>query len=82
MANIVTFPSAVEPLTVTAPALAASLRLREIDILRGFVIVLMALDHVRDYFYSGAFTFNPLDPDRTHVALYATRWRYQKMHRR
>ena len=42
--------------------------------LRGLVIVLMALDHVRDYFHSGAFTFSPLDPDRTTVALYATRW--------
>jgi uncharacterized membrane protein len=49
-------------------------RLREIDILRGLVIVLMALDHVRDYFHVGAFTSNPLDPDTTTPWLYATRW--------
>lgn len=49
-------------------------RLREIDILRGLVIVLMALDHVRDYFHVGAFTANPLDPDTTTPWLYVTRW--------
>jgi uncharacterized membrane protein len=49
-------------------------RLREIDILRGLVIVLMALDHVRDYFHVGAFTANPLDPETTTPWLYVTRW--------
>lgn len=49
-------------------------RLREIDILRGLVIVLMALDHVRDYFHVGAFTANPLDPEQTTPWLYVTRW--------
>jgi uncharacterized membrane protein len=53
---------------------AAGLRLREVDMLRGLVIVLMALDHARDYFLNGAFAFNPLDPERTHAALYVTRW--------
>jgi uncharacterized membrane protein len=57
-----------------SPVLAAGTRLREIDMVRGLVIALMALDHVRDYFYAGAFTFSPLDPERTTVALYATRW--------
>ncbi|MFN0022453.1 MAG: hypothetical protein ACKVS5_00980 [Parvularculaceae bacterium] len=37
-------------------------RLSDIDMLRGLVIVLMALDHVRDYFHSGGFRINPLDP--------------------
>ena len=62
------------PPIAAPPALAAGIRLREIDMLRGLVIVLMALDHVRDYFHSGAFAFSPLDPDRTNAALYATRW--------
>jgi uncharacterized membrane protein len=47
-------------------------RLSSIDALRGFVIVLMALDHVRDYFsnvHQGL-----LDPKTTTVALYVTRW--------
>jgi uncharacterized membrane protein len=58
----------------TSPVLAAGMRLREIDMMRGLVIALMALDHVRDYFYSGAFMFSAVDPDRSYAALYATRW--------
>ncbi len=49
-------------------------RIPEIDMMRGLVIVLMALDHVRDYFYAGAFRFDPLDPAQTTPLLYATRW--------
>jgi uncharacterized membrane protein len=60
------------------PAAAAAVqgrgRIREIDVVRGIVIVLMVLDHVRDYVHQGAHEFNPLDPDRTTVLLYATRW--------
>jgi uncharacterized membrane protein len=58
----------------TYSSIAAGARITEIDMLRGLVIVLMALDHVRDYFYAGAFTFNPLDPTVTTPALYLTRW--------
>lgn len=54
--------------------LAAGVRISEIDLLRGLVIVLMALDHVRDYFHAGAFTANPLDPATTTPWLYTTRW--------
>jgi uncharacterized membrane protein len=57
-----------------AAVLVAQIRLREIDMWRGLVIVLMALDHARVYFHDAAFQFNPLDPERTHSALYATRW--------
>ena len=49
-------------------------RIAEIDILRGLVIVLMALDHVRDYFFMGAFSIDPLNPEQTTPLLYATRW--------
>lgn len=56
------------------PTLAAGIRLREIDMMRGLVIALMALDHVRDYFLSGSFLFSAVDPDRSYAALYATRW--------
>jgi uncharacterized membrane protein len=55
-----------------APARDA--RVFEIDVLRGLVIVLMALDHVRDYLHVDAFDFDPLDPARTTLPLYATRW--------
>jgi uncharacterized membrane protein len=57
-----------------APSVVAGSRLREVDMWRGLVIALMALDHARDFFHSGAFLFNPLDPERTNAALYATRW--------
>ncbi len=49
-------------------------RLTEIDILRGLAIALMALDHVRDYFFEGGFRVNPLDPAQTTAWLYVTRW--------
>lgn len=49
-------------------------RISEIDMMRGLVIVFMALDHVRDYFHAGAFRLDPLDPMQTTPLLYATRW--------
>lgn len=59
-----------------APAsqVEAGRRLVEIDMMRGFVIVLMALDHVRDYFHNGAFRIDLLNPEQTTPLLYATRW--------
>ena len=64
--------------TASPPAapssLAKGVRLTEIDMLRGLVIILMALDHVRDYFFAGGFTIDPLDPQQTTPLLYATRW--------
>ncbi len=47
-------------------------RLASIDILRGLVIVIMALDHVRDYF-TGV-RFDPLDLTQTSPELFVTRW--------
>lgn len=49
-------------------------RVRSIDILRGLVMVLMALDHVRDFFHNQALLQNPLDPQTATVAGYFTRW--------
>ncbi|HEX8178064.1 MAG TPA: heparan-alpha-glucosaminide N-acetyltransferase domain-containing protein [Pyrinomonadaceae bacterium] len=43
-----------------------------VDALRGFVMVLMALDHTREFFTNWA--GNPLDPQHTTVMLYLTRW--------
>ena len=40
--------------------------------MRGVVIALMALDHVRDYFSSAH--FNPLDLSQTSAPLFLTRW--------
>lgn len=58
------------------PAVAAGVRARlaSLDILRGVVIVLMILDHVRDFLHEDVVRFDPLDPARTTALLYATRW--------
>ncbi len=63
-------------MTAASPAApsGAGYRLAEIDLLRGFVIVLMALDHIRDYMHAGGILVNPLDPAQTTPLLYATRW--------
>lgn len=47
-------------------------RLPSIDLLRGLVIVLMALDHARDYY--GFASFDPLDLERTTPLWFMTRW--------
>jgi uncharacterized membrane protein len=49
-------------------------RLNSVDTVRGLVMVIMALDHVRDFFHVYAKTFDPLDPARTWTLLYFTRW--------
>lgn len=49
-------------------------RVLSIDFVRGLVMVIMALDHVRDLLHHDAFFFNPLDQTQTSPVLYLTRW--------
>lgn len=49
-------------------------RIQSIDLLKGLVMVIMALDHVRDYFHCQAYLFNPVDPTQSSVPVFFTRW--------
>jgi len=70
-----------EALTATSPpppsalrALKPSYRVDSIDLLRGLVMIIMALDHTRDFFHKPAWTQDPLDLQTTTPILYFTRW--------
>ncbi|MEJ7767408.1 MAG: heparan-alpha-glucosaminide N-acetyltransferase domain-containing protein [Chitinophagaceae bacterium] len=49
-------------------------RIESIDLLKGLVMVIMALDHVRDYFHYSAFLFDPADPTQSTLPIFFTRW--------
>lgn len=51
-----------------------SRRIASIDALRGLVMIVMALDHVRDFVHESAGTFQPEDLARTSAPLFLTRW--------
>jgi uncharacterized membrane protein len=52
----------------------ASRRFDSIDILRGLVMVLMAIDHTRDYFHADSFLFSPTNLEATTAPIFFTRW--------
>lgn len=43
-----------------------------IDVLRGAVMIIMLLDHVRDFFHNSS--IDPMDPQTSNLPLYLTRW--------
>jgi uncharacterized membrane protein len=45
-----------------------------VDALRGAIMMLMAIDHVRDFFHSAAMSASPTDLSRTTPAIFFTRW--------
>ena len=49
-------------------------RVQSVDILRGIVMIIMALDHIRDFFHQGSQVFSPEDLTKTNAALFFTRW--------
>ena len=71
-ANFVTTLSS-QPFTesISSDDLKTKRRIDSIDILRGIVMIIMALDHVRDYFHQSG---DPLDLATTTPLLFFTRW--------
>jgi uncharacterized membrane protein len=49
-------------------------RVFSVDLVRGLIIAIMALDHTRDFVNSSALLFNPEDLSKTTHALFFTRW--------
>src|SRR5271169_5181296 len=49
-------------------------RLESVDAIRGTVMMLMAIDHIRDYVSRSAMQFLPTDLTRTTAAIFFTRW--------
>jgi uncharacterized membrane protein len=58
----------------TVPSLKPSYRIDSIDLLRGLVMIIMALDHTRDFFHKEGMTGDPLNLATTTPFLYFTRW--------
>ena len=58
--------------TITEAVTAKRVRIESVDVVRGVIMIVMALDHVRDFFgYPGV---NPTDPATTTIPLFFTRW--------
>jgi len=49
-------------------------RVYSVDLLRGIVMMIMLLDHTRDFVHHGAFSSDPTDLTTTNIPLFFTRW--------
>jgi uncharacterized membrane protein len=63
-------PAADRP--ATFDAVGARPRVESVDVVRGIIMIIMALDHVRDFF--GSLAVNPTDLATTTAPLFFTRW--------
>jgi uncharacterized membrane protein len=62
-------PAAIRPAPSQRPE-----RLTHIDAFRGFIMAVMALDHVRSFFHTQAIVFDPTDLTQATPGLFLTRW--------
>src|SRR5215475_14583812 len=63
---------AVPAVAPVQPASTKRVRLEAVDVVRGVVMILMAIDHTRDFF--GNTGLNPTNPATTTIPLFFTRW--------
>jgi uncharacterized membrane protein len=61
-----------QPANVAVASASKRVRLESIDVLRGLIMIVMAIDHTRDFFSSSG--LNPTDPATTTIPLFFTRW--------
>ena len=61
-------------IAASVPQTRVSARIQSIDVLRGMVMIIMALDHVRDFLHADSMRFSPEDLTQTTVLLFFTRW--------
>ena len=60
--------------TKPVSATKKSKRIESIDLLRGFIMIIMLIDHVRGYFHRDAFLYSPTDLSQTSTPIFFTRW--------
>ena len=60
-------------LPMATPARSGA-RLEAVDILRGIVMVIMMIDHTRDFVNASGYQFDPTDITRTTVPIFLARW--------
>ena len=63
---------AVQAVSPSSSDVALSRRIAAVDLLRGLIMIVMALDHTRDFFSNAA--IDPTDPVHSWPALFFTRW--------
>src|SRR6478672_8405230 len=62
----------IKSMPSTQAATPTRARIVSVDLLRGLIMIIMALDHVRDYF--SPFPYDPTDLSQASPALFLTRW--------
>lgn len=63
-----------KPNTVSSTPPKKKRRFESLDILKGLVMVIMVLDHVRDFFHADVHSFDPADPILSNIPIFFTRW--------
>jgi uncharacterized membrane protein len=66
--------SLADPAVMAPAPVGTRQRVPSVDLLRGLVMVVMALDHTRDFVNSAAMAYRPEDLTQTTAAIFMTRW--------